>query len=146
MLYPHVAFFAPVKIMLGVSILWVFFPFKARFTFRNLPKVSWGSRFGQKAVLFRLKEVPLLYLNEELIRLILRLEKDAWIFKCHLQILFHQYDSTQYLYGQPYSDIFRLMGTLEFQFLLKAETRKILIVAHPFPREKFAMLGTNVWI
>ena len=57
---------------------------------------------------------------------------------------FHQYDSTQCLYGQPYRDIFHLMETMEFQFLLKAETRENLVVAHPFPCEKIAMLGTNV--
>ena len=61
-------------------------------------------------------------------------------------MLFHQYDFTQYLYAQPYQDIFHLMENLGFQFLLKVEKRKILVVAHPFPHEKIAMLGTNIRI
>ena len=42
------------------------------------------------------------------------------------------------------SGYFQLMETLGFQFLLKAETREILVIAHPFSRKKIAMLGTNV--
>ena len=57
---------------------------------------------------------------------------------------FHQYNSTQYLHYQSYLDIFHLLETLGFQFLLKAETCEILVVAEPIPREKIAVLGTNV--
>ena len=79
-----------------------------------------------------------------MIRLILQLEKVACVISCHLQIPFPQYDSTQYLYSQPYRNIFPLMETLGFQFLLKAETHKILVVFYPSFRDKIAMLETNV--
>ena len=124
-----------------------FSPFKASFMVKILPKISWGSRFEWKAVLFRLttekrRSSPAFEWRSDTINFVIGKRRlncfvpsadVIWLMRFHTISI-----------RSAISEYFSFNG--DFHFLLKAETCEILVAAHPFPREKITMLGTNAWI
>ena len=149
LLYSHVTFFALVKISLGISILWIFPPFKDSFTVKIFHKVSWRSRFVRKTVSLRLtiekrRSSSAFEWGSNKINFATgkkRLNRFVQSEDVILPIRYHTISIKSAISGY-----FSFNGDFGISVFSRSWNSWNFFVAHPFPREKIAMLGNNVWI